>query len=187
MMLNLIDKLGDWNPQLLRELKGRLKIFNVAIALIISLLGQLVLFLFQFKDFPGENYSLVGQYCRLSKSYIQQQDTLYRQSSTLNTAISSLNKNKGFDKASLLDLQTQFKSTNAKLQALSKYFSENFCPTDQLDMQLWWRDHWEYIFLSLSVIFIFTLLVAGTYLLINNLATEERRGTLNFIRLSPQS
>ncbi|MBW4569352.1 MAG: ABC transporter permease [Tolypothrix carrinoi HA7290-LM1] len=187
MMLNLIDKIGDWNPQLLREIKGRLKVFPVAIAFIISLLGQLVLFLFQLKDFPDEKYSLVGQYCRLSKSYIQQQDTLYRQSSTLNTAISSLKRNKGFDKASLLDLQTELKSTNAKLQALKKYFSENFCPTDQLDMQSWWRDHWEYIFLSLSVIFIFTLLVAGTYLLINNLATEERRGTLNFIRLSPQS
>jgi hypothetical protein len=39
----------------------------------------------------------------------------------------------------------------------------------------------------LSVIFIFTLLVAGTYLLINDLVKEERRGTLNFIRLSPQS
>ncbi|MGI2903723.1 ABC transporter permease [Tolypothrix sp. VBCCA 56010] len=187
MMLNLIDKIGDWNPQLLRELKGRLKILPVAIALIISLLGQLVLFLFQLKDFPGENYSIVGQYCRLSKSYLQQQETLYRQSSTLNTAISSLKRNKGFDKASLLDLQTELKSTNAKLQALSKYISDNFCPTDQLNMQSWWREHWEYIFLSLSVIFIFTLLVAGTYLLINNLATEERRGTLNFIRLSPQS
>lgn len=187
MTLNLIDKIGDWNPQLLREIKGRWKIFPVAIALIISLLGQLVLFLYQLKDFPGENYSLVGQYCRLSKSYIQQQDTLYRQSSTLNTAISSLNRNKGFDKASLLDLQTELKSTDTKIKALNKYISENFCPTDQLNMQSWWQDHWEYIFLSLSVIFIFTLLVAGTYLLINNLATEERRGTLNFIRLSPQS
>ncbi|GAX40846.1 hypothetical protein NIES4075_18120 [Tolypothrix sp. NIES-4075] len=186
-MLNLIDKIGDFNPQLLREIKGRLKIIPVAIALIVSLLSQLVLFLFQLKDFPGENYSIVGQYCRLSKSYLQQQDALYRQSSTLNTAISSLKTNKGFDKASLLDLQTEFKSTDAKLQALSRYFSEHFCPINQLDMQSWWRDHWEYIFLSLSIIFIFTLLVAGTYLLINNLATEERRGTLNFIRLSPQS
>ena len=54
-------------------------------------------------------------------------------------------------------------------------------------MQMWWRDHWEYIFLTLSAVFIFVLLVGGTYLLINNLAQEENRGTLNFIRLSPQS
>jgi hypothetical protein len=54
-------------------------------------------------------------------------------------------------------------------------------------MAEWWRDHWEYMFQALSVIFIITLLVGGTYLLINNLVQEERRGTLNFIRLSPQS
>ncbi len=186
MMLNLIDKLGDWNPQLLRELKGRLKFFNVAIAFIISLLGQLVLFLFQLREFPDEKYSLTGQYCNLSKSFSQQQEALYQKTSTLQTAIANLKTTKAFD-TSLVDLQTKLKSTEAKIQALNKYLSENLCPPNQLDMQLWWRDHWEYLFLSLSVIFIFTLLVAGTYLLINNLATEERRGTLNFIRLSPQS
>jgi ABC-type Na+ efflux pump permease subunit len=187
MMLNLIDKIGDWNPQLLRELKGRLKIFPVAIAFIISLLGQLILFLFHLREFPGEKYSLIGQYCTVSKSYTQQQDALSLQINTLNTAISNFKIAKASTTGSLLDLQTELKSANAKSQALNKYISENFCPTNQLDMQLWWRDHWEYIFLSLSVIFIFTLLVAGTYLLINNLANEERRGTLNFIRLSPQS
>ncbi len=187
MMLNLIDKIGDWNPQLLRELKGRLKILPVAIAFIISLLGQLILFLFHLREFPGEKYSLIGQYCSLSKSYTQQQDALYQQINRLNTAISNFKITKASTTGSLVDLQTELKSANTKSQALSKYISENFCPTNQLDMQLWWRDHWEYIFLSLSVIFIFTLLVAGTYLLINNLANEERRGTLNFIRLSPQS
>ncbi|WP_306297024.1 ABC transporter ATP-binding protein [Nostoc sp. C052] len=50
-----------------------------------------------------------------------------------------------------------------------------------------WRDSWENIFLTLSVIFIFTLLFTGTYLLISDLAKEETCGTLNFIRLSPQS
>lgn len=187
MMLNLIDKLGDWNPQLLRELKGRLKIFPVAIAFIISLLGQLVLFLYQLREFPGDNYSLVGQYCSISKSYIQQQDELSRQINTLYTAISNFKKTKAFSTVSLVDLQTELNSANAKSKALHKYILGNFCPKNQLDIQLWWREHWEYIFLALSVIFIFTLLVAGTYLLINNLANEERRGTLNFIRLSPQS
>jgi ABC-2 family transporter protein len=187
MMINLIDKIGDWNPQLLRELKGRLKIFPVAISFIISLLGQLVLFVYQLRELPGEKYSLVGQYCSLSKSYIQQQDALSRQTSRLYTAISNFKKTKVSSPVSLFDLQNELKSANAKSQALNKYISQTFCPTNQLDMQLWWRDHLEYIFLSLSVIFIFTLLVAGTYLLINNLANEERRGTLNFIRLSPQS
>jgi hypothetical protein len=48
--------------------------------------------------------------------------------------------------------------------------------------QLWWLD----IFIFLSITGIFALLVVGTYQLIADLAQEERQGTLNFIRLSPQ-
>lgn len=151
MMLNLIDKIGDWNPQLLRELKGRLKFFNVAIAVATSLLLQLVVFLYQLRDFPGDEYWLHGTYCRLNKVYQQQEKQAFQ---------------------------------NAEFNDL---ISKNICPQNQIDWQLWWRDHWEYIFLTFSVIFVFTLLVAGTFLLINDLAKEETRGTLNFIRLSPQS
>ncbi|MDF5708637.1 MAG: ABC transporter permease [Nostoc sp. S4] len=157
MMLNFIDKIGDANPQLLRELKGRLKFFHVAIAVATSLLLQLVVFLYQFREFPGDKYSLTGTYCRLQSAYEQRQTQAYQQ------------------------------SDQSKIAELNNFISKNFCPENQIDWQLWWRDHWEYIFLSLSVIFVFTLLVAGTYLLINDLAKEERRGTLNFIRLSPQS
>ena len=39
----------------------------------------------------------------------------------------------------------------------------------------------------ISIIGIFALLVGGTYLLIADLSKEESRGTLNFLRLSPQS
>ncbi len=156
MMLNLIDKIGDANPQLLRELKGRLKIFNVAIAVVTSLLLQLIIFLYQLRELPNK-YPLTGTYCRLRPVYQQRQTDVYRQS----------------DQSIITDF--------------NNFLSRNFCPENEINWQLWWRDHWEYIFLSLSVIFIFTLLVAGTYLLINDLAKEERRGTLNFIRLSPQS
>ncbi|MFN6468149.1 MAG: ABC transporter permease [Nostoc sp. SerVER01] len=157
MMLNFIDKIGDANPQLLRELKGRLKFFNVAIAVATSLLLQLVVFLYQLREFPDEKYSLTGTYCGLRNIYEQRQREAYQQ------------------------------SNQSIINEFNNFFSKNFCPENQIDWQLWWRDHWEYIFLSLSVIFVFTLLVAGTYLLINDLAKEERRGTLNFIRLSPQS
>ncbi|MBG1244187.1 ABC transporter permease subunit [Nostoc sp. NZL] len=157
MTLNLIDKIGDWNPQLLRELKGRLKFFNVAIAVATSLLLQLVVFLYQFRDFPSDEYSLTGEYCRLRKVYQWRQKEIYQQSSP------------------------------SKINDFNDLISNNFCPQNEIDWQSWWRDHWEYIFLSFSVIFVFTLLVAGTYLLINDLAKEETRGTLNFIRLSPQS
>lgn len=137
-MLNYIDKIGDWNPQLLRELKGRFKFFPVAIALAASLVTQLMIFIYQLADYPSSEYSLYSKYCKVKK---------------------------------VRNLYPELK----------------FCPKAQIDFQLWWRDHWEYIFLFLSIIFIFILLVGGTYLIVNDLAQEERRGTLNFIRLSPQS
>jgi hypothetical protein len=143
-MLNSIDKIGDWNPQLLRELKGRLKPFPVIIAFVTSLATQLVIFLYQLREFPSnpENKSEIYldlRYCKVSNTVKEQ------------------------------------------------YRSWGDCPINQIDMQLWWQDHWKYMFLSLSVIFIFTFLVAGSYLIINDLSQEERKGTLNFIRLSPQS
>ncbi|MEH2352390.1 ABC transporter permease subunit [Nostoc sp.] len=158
MMPNLIDKIGDWNPQLLRELKGRLKFFNVAIAVATSLLLQLVVFLYQLREFPDDKYSLIGTYCYLRKVYEPQQNQVFQQP-----------------------------NNHIEFADFNDFLSKNFCPQNQIDWQLWWRDHFEYIFLTLSVIFVFTLLVAGTYLLINDLAKEESRGTLNFIRLSPQS
>lgn len=187
MKINFIDKLGDWNPQLLRELKGRLKGFNVAIAVVLSLLGQLVLFLYQLRELPGETHSLVGKYCRQRPFYEQQQRQLYQQSNDLHRQLDGYRNTQPLNSNRIQELQAQIAQVKTKNSGFESYLSNNLCPTDQLDMQMWWREHWEYIFLSLSVIFIFTLLVAGTYLLINNLATEERRGTLNFIRLSPQS
>src|SRR3712207_6742985 len=83
MKINFIDKLGDWNPQLFRELKGRLKGFNVAIAVTMSLLGQLALFLYQLRELPGERYSLVGKYCGLSSFYEQERNQFVRQSNDL--------------------------------------------------------------------------------------------------------
>ena len=52
-----------------------------------------------------------------------------------------------------------------------------------INWQLWWLD----LFIILSFISIAALLVFGTYLLITDLVKEEKRGTLNFIRLTPQS
>ncbi|MGB3640365.1 MAG: ABC transporter permease [Rivularia sp. (in: cyanobacteria)] len=143
-MLTSIDKIGDWNPQLLRELKGRLKPFPVIIAFVTSLATQLVIFLYQLREFPSnpENESEITidlRYCE---------------------------------------------ATNIVKEQYARWVS---CPTNQIDMQLWWQDHWKYMFFTLCVIFIFTLLVAGSYLIINDLSQEERKGTLNFIRLSPQS
>ncbi|AFY36064.1 ABC transporter permease subunit [Calothrix sp. PCC 7507] len=187
MMVNLIDKIGDWNPQLLREIKGRLKFLHVAIAVATSLLLQVVVFLFQLRDYPGDKYSLTGSYCRLSQGYIDQQNQLYKQQDFLYQQLNNVKKIKPLDSTLAANLNSQIIQVREKTNALQQYVGNNFCPSNEINMQLWWRDHYEYIFLSFSVIFIFTLLLAGTYLLINDLAKEENRGTLNFIRLSPQS
>jgi hypothetical protein len=52
-----------------------------------------------------------------------------------------------------------------------------------INWQRWWLD----LFLTLTWLVPMFLLVAGTYQLIADLAREERRGTLNFLRLSPQT
>ncbi|MFK0734180.1 MAG: ABC transporter permease subunit [Gloeotrichia echinulata GP01] len=186
MMLSLIDKIGDWNPQLLRELKGRLKPFPVLIAVGASLLLQLVIFLYQLSSIPGENYSITDSYCRLSQGYQNQQTQLYNQQKFLEQQLSNYQSQKPSNLALISDVNRQLEQTKTQINELEEYLQTHYCPSDQINMSLWWRDHWEYIFLSLTVCFIFTLLVAGTYLLINDLAKEENRGTLNFIRLSPQ-
>jgi len=63
----------------------------------------------------------------------------------------------------------------------------NYCVTDFLgktviDYSLWWLDS----FITLSMVGVVILLVVGCFLLISDLHKEESRGTLNFIRLSPQ-
>jgi len=187
MMVNLIDKIGDWNPQLLRELKGRLKFFNVAIAVAASLLLQLVVFLYQLREFPDDKYSLTSTYCRLRQFYNQQQDGLYQQQNLLSQQLNNSRQINPSDSVTITNLNLQLQRVQTELSQFQSNLRNNFCSPNQIDWQLWWRDHWEYTFLTFSVIFVFTLLVAGTYLLINDLAKEESRGTLNFIRLSPQS
>ena len=70
----------------------------------------------------------------------------------------------------------------------NKYGSSNFCETDLLNhWVINWQLLWLDLFITISIISIFALLVIGTYMLIVDLVKEESRGTLNFIRLSPQS
>lgn len=139
MKFNWLDRVGDWNPQVLREVKGRFKPRNLLIAGAISLLGQFFLFMFFQTQLPIliEGMSETSnKYCTGKSTY----DDLY----------------------------------NCLQDELGNFV---------INWQMWWLD----MFIWLSLIGIFALLVAGTHMLISDLATEERRDTLNFIRLSPQS
>lgn len=187
MLLNFIDRVGELNPQLFRELKGRLKGFNFIISIGSSLLLQLIVFLFQFREFPDEYYYFEGTYCTLGKVYQQQEQALEQQQNLLSQKIANYQQIKLADLSIIPNLEAQLNQVETELNNLRSYLVQNVCPLDKIDWQLWWRDHWEYTFLTLSVILIFSLLVGGTYLLISDLAKEEQRGTLNFIRLSPQT
>lgn len=141
MIGNAIDKIGNLNPQIWREIKGRLKPRNIVISVALSLLTQFLLVQYFLTRLPQEHQPrkfisrIYNPYCTGDRSH-----------------------------------------------------REFICSRDSfgnfiINWELWHRD----LFVCLSFIGIFCLLVAGTYLLINDLSQEERRGTLNFIRLSPQS
>ena len=140
-----INKLGDFNPQLLRELKGRLKQRNVIIAAAISLLGQFLLLQYFQSLIPKAPET--GEYT-------------YKIYKHLCTGASN-------------------GSYNGKEFECIRDTYGNFV----INWQQWWLN----VFVILSVLAIGVLLVAGSYMLIADLAKEERQGTLNFIRLSPES
>lgn len=139
-----IDRIGNWNPQLLRELNGRLKARNVWIAVAISLLGQFFLFQFFQTQLPilrnPEDYKYLGanQFCTGKPDY-----------------------------------------AGARIYK---------CVLDSLgNVIINWQQWWLSVFVFLSFVCVFALLVIGTYMLIADLTNEERKGSLNFIRLSPES
>ncbi|RUR85057.1 hypothetical protein ACF3DV_17085 [Chlorogloeopsis fritschii PCC 9212] len=137
MIKNLLDKIGDWNPQFLREIKGRLQQRNIILAITVSLLGQFLLFMYFQAQLPdnSESFPSSNKYC-----------------------------------------------TGKILYGMPECLQDEFG-----NLAINWQLLWLNLFTLLSIIGCYSLLVAGTYLLISNLATEERRDTLNFIRLSPQS
>lgn len=138
MLSNWLEQLGNWNPQVLRELKGRLKTRNVLTAGGLSFLGQWLVFTFFYSYLPGETANILSNaYCTGGNDMML-----------------------GLQKC-LRDEAGQF----------------------ILDWPRWWSA--PFTFLSLAGIFV--LLVVGSYLLIVDMAQEQRRGTLNLLRLSPES
>ncbi|GAC1457103.1 MAG: hypothetical protein NVSMB70_00620 [Chamaesiphon sp.] len=116
-----------------RELKGHLKPRKLAIAILTSLLGQLLTLFYFYSQLPGgeaTNSEIHNHYCT------------------------------GTAQVCLRDAFGHF----------------------EMNWALWWLD----IFRAFSYILPFILIVSGVYMLIKDLAQEEHRGTLNFIRLSPQ-
>lgn len=144
MTLNLLDQIGNWNPQLFREIKGRWKMGNIAIASAFSLGPQLLLFMYYMAQLPVALRNTKGA------------EPIYNKFCVLKAATDTKPGEK--------------------------------CLTDTLgNLVIDWQKWSVEIFTWLSISSVLVLLVAGTYMLVSDLDKEERRGTLNFIRLSPQS
>jgi hypothetical protein len=138
---NIIDKAGDWNPQLFRELKERFTARNLGAAAIGSLLIQVCVWFIFTGQIPVAdilNSKVYSRYCVHS--------------------------------------------------TVDEHRYSSLCLLDPhgnpiLNWQPWWSD----LFISLSWILPLGLILGSVYMLVADLVQEEKRGTLNFIRLSPQS
>ncbi|AUC60596.1 toxin-antitoxin system Slr1114 family antidote component [Cyanobacterium sp. HL-69] len=134
----LINRVGEFNPQLFREIKGRLQLRNVMVVSALSIVGQILLFIY-FEGLLPFHEGVYNRYCT----------------------------GEGYDTYSR---------------------GSQLCIADMLGniqtiKEVWWLD----MFVTMSIMGIFILLLGGSYMLIADLTKEERKGTFNFIRLSPQS
>ncbi len=289
---HLFDRLGDWNPQLLRELKGRLKWFPVLAAIGLSLLVQGVMWIVFALALPGpvvtddlylSTYPEIGwdRYTQLQFAIQEKvlpaatpdRETIANTSAFITwvnprepiqgskamglealdqiqvgdrlvavngiaaadlyptsdfpdsdfwTFVDNLNASlKGTDRTYSIDPETQkLIDTQATLtlyrpdqgeftvqlpriaivEKNNRYCLDSFKPDSvkpydppcevtadkaayRIDWPHWYRD----LFTTLTIAIVFPLMAGGVFFLANNLAEEKRRGTLNFLRLSPRS
>lgn len=139
-MSKLLDRIGDWNPQLFRELKGRFRSRNLAIATGVSLLAQFLIISGYLGGLPSNlSTNPYSRYC-----------------TGLNNAYGRLNH-----------------------QCLRNAAGGDWL----INWQLWDLD----VFIGLSLMGMVFLLIIGSHLISADLIKEEKRGTLGFVRLSPQA
>ena len=133
-----LDRLGDWNPQLMREWQGRSRSRNLLMATLPAIGVQALILLQRLAELPNQ-FAKINRYCSgsLSDSY---------------------------------DIQRYCNLT------------EN---SDRLNIQ--WSMFWSDVFRDISVTLPWVLIVGGVFLLIADFSKENRRGTLNFLRMSPAS
>lgn len=128
-----VEVLGDLNPQLLRELQGRLRKHNIVLTVVCSLIVQGLLLFWRYR-------ALLQQAIR----------------GTCATA--------------------EFKETSHECVQMGDRY-----------VFVHWQEWWVVVFAWSSLLLLFGLVVGGSFMLISDLSKEERRGTLTFISLSPQS
>lgn len=145
ILTNIIDKVGDSNPQIFRELKERLTPRNITLALVCAAIVQGLVLLYFNGQIP-----------------VPSDETLSAEKLGVHSSYCLVPPSGGYD--------------------------ENYCRFSPnggflIDWQKWWLD----IFSCLTWLLPFGLILGSVYTLVADLVREEKRGTLNFIRLSPQS
>ncbi len=184
-----MNVIGELNPQLLRELKGRVKTLPIILTLVISIFIQTIIFFGQLQSYPDKYYSSQGEYCYLKSSYVAKMTAIDAENNKINKQLqldfNYYSKKENYDLKKIKQLQKQISDNNNKYQQKRDELSPH-CPPKEINSQLWWQDNAGKIFKIISEGFIWSLLVGGVYFLIHDLSKENRQGSLNFIRLTPQ-
>ncbi len=141
------EKLSNTNPQLMREIKGRLKPAKIVLVVTGSLLIQGLVLLSYFTKLPLPNSNNYNPYCYPTVTTTRQSEPW-------------LNRD---------------------------YRSLDCLKDSSGDLLIGWHIWWSHVCYALSAIAIVALIIGGLFLLIENIAKEQKEGTLNFIRLSPQT
>ncbi|MEO0536502.1 MAG: hypothetical protein AAF215_21820 [Cyanobacteria bacterium P01_A01_bin.123] len=271
MFATLMDRLGDHNPQLLRELKGRLRWRNILIAVGLSLLAQLLMLLtfmsqlpapfhnshlkatttpafnFQF-DYPTDGSSEMPKSLLVDQVYDNQNpvlirsgdrimaidgksvadfggdwnavdtalngklnpdwDTVYPGDELVNSEVTAQAIEDVENSTVELEVKRNGQTLNIELdrQAIPNYYNIYCVPSQPLEFNVYarhdgkcmlepdgqhyqvaWSRWYRDFFRVVSIVMAVALLSAGSFLLIQNIDREQRRGTLTFVRLSPRS
>ena len=147
MLNNLLDRIGEFNPQLMRELKNRLSWRNAGITILLSILVQGIIMVGQYSKLPVLIPSKNAPHYYSNEVYCFRNINQY-------SSISPF-------------------PSNCKLDAFNNVL---------INWPKWWGD----TSLIISTVMFMGLFAGGVYLLASNFSQEERRGTLDFIRLTPQ-
>ncbi len=152
ILSRLIDRAGDSNPQLFRELKERLTLRNIGIAIAAALLIQGLVLLYFNGQIPIPAYD--------------------------DTSIAGASSHKLIETHSTYCMFPR--------PGIDRY--EDLCKlADSANFVINWQKWWSHLFTTMNWILPLGMILGSVYLLVADLVQEEKRGTLNFIRLCPQS
>ncbi|WP_310425296.1 hypothetical protein [Chamaesiphon sp. VAR_48_metabat_135_sub] len=140
--------MGNSNPQIFRELKERLTLRNIGIAVIGALIVQVFISIYFNGQIPTPTYVNYPTPNKLVEVHSKYCDLLVN--------------NNGYE------------NQLCKLNGAG-------------DFMINWKKWWADVFVCSSWIIPLGLILGSVYMLVADLVQEEKRGTLNFIRLSPQS